>query len=195
MKAPAGELCAGSAVDVDPADWNQLIEDRDTLVLDTRNDFEIRVGSFQGSVNPGLHDFSHFTDWADTHLDPSRNKSVAMFCTGGIRCEKAGAYLKSKGFQNVYQLKGGILKYLEEMPQEDSLWHGECFVFDERVALTHGLGQGSYVSCGGCRTPLSSEEQASPLHEPGVSCSHCRPAMSIERLETLRRRAAQFNET
>jgi UPF0176 protein len=124
---------------VDPADWNALIADEDTLVLDTRNAFEVAMGTFNGALDPGLKSFGQFKDFAARHLDPAKHRKIAMFCTGGIRCEKASAYLLSRGFADVYHLKGGILKYLERVPEQESRWRGECFVFDERVALGHGL--------------------------------------------------------
>jgi UPF0176 protein len=124
---------------VEPSDWNALIADEDTLVLDTRNAFEVAMGTFEGALDPGLENFGQFKDFASRHLDPAKHRKIAMFCTGGIRCEKASAYLLSRGFAGVYHLKGGILKYLEGVPEEESRWRGECFVFDARVALGHGL--------------------------------------------------------
>ena len=154
-------------------DWNQLISDPDTILIDTRNDYEVAIGTFKHAVNPNTTTFREFPAWAAENLDKTKHKKVAMFCTGGIRCEKSTAYLKEQGFEEVYHLDGGILKYLEEMPQENSLWQGECFVFDQRVAVKHGLEQGSYDQCYACRMPLSAEELASELYVKGLSCPHC----------------------
>lgn len=156
-----------------PEDWNRVISDPDTVLIDTRNDYEYDVGTFKGAVNPDIRSFRELPEYVRTHLDPERNRKVAMFCTGGIRCEKSTAYLKQLGFDEVYHLKGGILKYLEEMPQEKSLWQGECFVFDERVTVTHDLQPGSYDHCHACRRPVSAADKASPLFVAGVSCPHC----------------------
>lgn len=154
-------------------DWNQLISDPDTIVIDTRNDYEVAIGTFKNAVNPNTTTFREFPQWAAENLDKTKHKKVAMFCTGGIRCEKSTAYLKEQGFDEVYHLDGGILKYLEEMPAENSLWQGECFVFDQRVAVKHGLEQGSYDQCYACRMPLSVDEMASPHYVKGLSCPHC----------------------
>jgi UPF0176 protein len=158
---------------VEPQDWNQLITDPDVILVDTRNAYEVRIGSFQGAIDPQTERFRDFPDYVEQALDPSQHSKVAMFCTGGIRCEKASAYLKQKGFEAVYHLKGGILNYLESVPAEESLWRGECFVFDERVAVKQGLEPGSYVMCQACGQPLSQQEQQSQQYEPGVSCPHC----------------------
>lgn len=159
---------------VAPADWNALIEQPGTLVIDTRNDYEVRVGSFDGAVDPGTASFSDFPAWFRAHRDEiERADRVAMFCTGGIRCEKATALLKAEGIADVHHLQGGILKYLEHVPAADSRWHGECFVFDERVAVGHGLAPGTHELCRGCRMPVSPVDRASPLYEEGVSCSTC----------------------
>ncbi len=154
-------------------DWNQLISDPDTIVIDTRNDYEVAIGTFKNAVNPNTTTFREFPQWAAENLDKTKHKKVAMFCTGGIRCEKSTAYLKEQGFDEVYHLDGGILKYLEEVPAENSLWQGECFVFDQRVAVKHGLEQGSYDQCYACRMPLSAEEMASAHYVKGLSCPHC----------------------
>ncbi|GAB59215.1 oxygen-dependent tRNA uridine(34) hydroxylase TrhO [Rheinheimera nanhaiensis] len=154
-------------------DWNQLISDPDTIVIDTRNDYEVAIGTFKNAVNPNTTTFREFPQWAAENLDKTKHKKVAMFCTGGIRCEKSTAYLKEQGFDEVYHLDGGILKYLEEMPAENSLWQGECFVFDQRVAVKHGLAQGSYDQCYACRMPLSAEEMSSAHYVKGLSCPHC----------------------
>lgn len=154
-------------------DWNTLISDPDTILIDTRNDYEVAIGTFKNAVNPNTTTFREFPQWAAENLDKTKHKKVAMFCTGGIRCEKSTAFLKEQGFDEVYHLDGGILKYLEEMPQENSLWQGECFVFDQRVAVKHGLEQGSYDQCYACRMPLSKAEMASEHYVKGLSCPHC----------------------
>jgi UPF0176 protein len=150
------------------------------VVVDTRNDYEVSIGSFQGAHNPGTRSFREFPDYVEQHLDPSRHKKVAMFCTGGIRCEKASAYLLQQGFETVYHLQGGILQYLEAVPPEASLWEGECFVFDERVAVQHGLGPGTHSSCLGCGHPLSAADQASPHYEAGIACPYCHTGLTPE---------------
>ena len=158
---------------VAPADWNALIDDPDTVVVDTRNDYEVAIGSFKGAVDPATASFRDFPAWVAAHRDDLAGKRVAMFCTGGIRCEKATAYLKREGVDDVFHLDGGILRYLEEMPAADSRWQGECFVFDERVAVGHALAAGSHVLCRGCRMPVSPADGASPLFVEGVSCPRC----------------------
>lgn len=158
-------------------DWNTLISEPDTLVIDTRNDYEVRIGTFAGAVNPGTRSFREFPDWfranRETLLGGRASPKIAMFCTGGIRCEKATAFLKSEGLDAVYHLDGGILKYLETASEATSLWQGECFVFDQRVALGPGLAPGSHVLCRACRMPVTPEERSSPLFEDGVSCPAC----------------------
>ncbi len=158
---------------VEAKDWNALISDPDVLLIDTRNQYEVDIGTFKNAINPQTTNFREFPDYVSQTLDPAKHKKVAMFCTGGIRCEKSTAYLKNQGFAEVYHLKGGILKYLEEVPKEESLWQGECFVFDQRVAVDHGLAEGSYEQCFACRHPVSEADKASPEYEPGVSCPHC----------------------
>jgi UPF0176 protein len=161
---------------VEPKDWNALITDPEVTVVDTRNAYEISVGTFQGAQNPQTDSFREFPAYVQQNLDPAGSPKIAMFCTGGIRCEKASAYLLSKGFQQVYHLKGGILKYLEEVPADDSLWQGECFVFDQRVAIQHGLEAGTHKMCFSCGHPVSEADQASPEFEEGISCPHCATA-------------------
>lgn len=158
---------------VKPKDWNALISNPDVLVVDTRNYYEYAIGSFERAIDPQTETFREFPDYVKTHLSPQKHKKVAMFCTGGIRCEKSTAYLKEQGFDEVYHLEGGILKYLEEVPQEDSLWHGECFVFDNRVAVDHTLEKGSYDQCHGCRHPITQEDKVSVHYIVGVSCPRC----------------------
>ena len=159
---------------VDPLDWNQLITDEDVLVLDTRNTYEVSIGSFEGAIQPETTNFREFPEWAETEGSKlPKDKKIAMFCTGGIRCEKASSFLKDKGFEKVYHLKGGILNYLEKVKPEESLWNGECFVFDDRVALNHKLEPGSYDLCHGCRMPITEDDKLSPNFIRGVSCAHC----------------------
>ncbi len=159
---------------VKPKDWNALISDPDVVVVDTRNDYEVAIGTFKGAMDPETKSFREFPAWAKDHESELRKpKKVAMFCTGGIRCEKSTAYMKEQGYDEVYHLEGGILKYLEEMPAEDSLWEGECFVFDDRVSVGHGLKPGPYDMCHACRRPISDEDKASEYYVKGVSCPHC----------------------
>lgn len=158
---------------VEPADWDALISDPNVVLIDTRNDYECEVGSFRGSINPGTATFREFPDYVEQHLDPAVHRKVAMYCTGGIRCEKSTAYLKEKGFAEVYHLKGGILKYLEEVPSEQSSWQGECFVFDDRVTVTDQLLPGSYDQCHGCRRPITDDDKLHQYYVAGVSCHRC----------------------
>ncbi|MBU2068845.1 MAG: rhodanese-related sulfurtransferase [Gammaproteobacteria bacterium] len=172
-------------------DWNQLINDPDTILIDTRNDYEVAIGTFKNAVNPNTTTFREFPQWAADNLDKTKHKKVAMFCTGGIRCEKSTAYLKEQGFDEVYHLDGGILKYLEEMPEENSLWQGECFVFDQRVAVKHGLEQGSYDQCYACRMPLSADEMQSDQYVKGLSCPHCHDTTTAEQKAAFAERQRQ----
>jgi UPF0176 protein len=158
---------------VKPQDWNQLISADDVLVVDTRNDYEVQIGTFKGAINPKTETFRDFPAFVEAHLDPKKHKKVAMFCTGGIRCEKSTAFLKKVGFESVYHLEGGILKYLEDIPKEQSLWQGECFVFDERVAVNHDLEKGQYDQCHACRFPITAADKATAAYVHGVSCPHC----------------------
>ena len=171
---------------VAPADWNALIADPGTILIDTRNDYEVAIGTFRGAIDPQTASFRDFPDWfrarREELLGQGKAPKVAMFCTGGIRCEKSTAFLKAEGVDEVYHLKGGILKYLEEVPAPESLWQGECFVFDQRVSVGHGLVPGSYALCHACRRPVSAEDQAMPEYEDGVSC----PACFAERTEYQR---------
>ena len=161
-----------------PVEWNELIDDPECLVIDTRNDYEVEIGSFRGAINPGTKSFRDFPAWVDENLDPQKHKKVAMFCTGGIRCEKSTSLLVSKGFDDVWHLKGGILNYLEETPELSTRWEGECFVFDNRVAVNHQLEKGQYDQCFACRFPLDDAQKQSPLYVPGVSCPRCHDAHS-----------------
>jgi UPF0176 protein len=163
----------GAGAYVAPAEWNALISDPDTIVVDTRNDYEVSIGTFRGAVDPQTKSFREFPQWVARNRDQLEGRKVAMFCTGGIRCEKATAYVKSLGLEDVFHLKGGILKYLEEIPAEESLWQGECFVFDERVSVSHGLEVGQSELCRACRHPLTAEERLSPHFSAGISCPHC----------------------
>jgi UPF0176 protein len=163
----------GAGAYVEPADWNALIADPDTVVIDTRNDYEVSLGTFRNAVNPKTASFREFPDWIDQHRGDLQGKTIAMFCTGGIRCEKATAYVKSLGFDDVFHLKGGILKYLENVPAGESLWQGECFVFDERVSVGHGLVVGDNTLCRACGHPVTPEDRRSSKFEEGVSCARC----------------------
>lgn len=158
---------------VAPADWNALISDPDTVVIDTRNDYEVAIGTFQRAVDPGTKAFGEFPDWWQANRERFRGKRIAMFCTGGIRCEKSTNYLLGQGVNQVYHLKGGILKYLEDVPEAESLWQGQCFVFDDRVSVGHGLRPGGLKVCGACRRPVTAEDQAVPVYEEGVCCPAC----------------------
>ena len=177
---------------VKPTQWNALISDPDVLVIDTRNDYECEIGTFQGALNPHTESFRQFPNFAQDNLDPARHKKVAMFCTGGIRCEKATAYLLQQGFEHVYHLQGGILKYLEEIPQTESLWRGECFVFDDRVAVDHGLVEGEYDQCHACRYPISAEDKSRPEYQPGVSCPRCHGKRSAKQVASAKERQKQM---
>ncbi|MEM8616648.1 MAG: rhodanese-related sulfurtransferase [Pseudomonadota bacterium] len=180
---------------VQPEDWNALISDPDTVVIDTRNDYEVALGTFQGAIDPQTESFRAFPDWFERFradlAAQNRTPKIAMFCTGGIRCEKSTSYVKSLGIDEVYHLHGGILKYLETVPAEDSLWQGECFVFDDRVSVGHGLKPGPYQLCHACRYPISPEDRASPLFEQGVSCPHCHGTFTPEKIAALRERQKQ----
>ena len=158
---------------IEPEQWNALISDPDVLVVDTRNDYEVKIGSFANAVDPQTTNFRDFPAWVDKNLHPGEHKKVAMFCTGGIRCEKSTAYLKERGFGDVYHLRGGILNYLKKVPQQQSLWHGECFVFDNRVAVDHALQRGSYDQCHACRMPITEEDKARTEYLEGRACHHC----------------------
>lgn len=173
MGVPGTDPTQLNGVRVDPKDWNDLISDPEVMLIDTRNDYEVHIGSFSGAISPNTNSFRDFPEYVKDNLDPSKHKKVAMFCTGGIRCEKSTNYLLSQGFDHVYHLNGGILKYLEEVPQEESLWEGECFVFDGRVAVGHNLEESDYIQCFACRRPLSEMDQQSEHYVEGVSCPYC----------------------
>lgn len=177
---------------VEPADWNALITDPRTVVIDTRNDYEVRLGTFERAVDPSTANFGDFPAWIDAHRGDLAGRPIAMFCTGGIRCEKATAYVKSLGLgESVRHLRGGILRYLEEVPEAESLWRGECFVFDERVAVTHGLAQGEAELCRACRTPLTPQDRASPKFAQGISCARCFDARTDRDRERFAERQRQ----
>jgi len=176
---------------VKPQDWNSIISNPEVVLIDTRNDYEYAIGSFKNAINPKTNTFREFPDFVKAHFDPKKHKKVAMFCTGGIRCEKASSYMMSEGFDEVYHLEGGILKYLEEVKPEESLWQGECFVFDQRVAIKHGLEVGNYDQCYACRYPLSTEDIKSSQYTPGISCPHCFGNHSIKKLKSLTERQKQ----
>lgn len=178
---------------VEPEDWNDLINDPDVLLIDTRNDYETKVGIFEGAIDPNMKIFTEFPDWVGQNLDPAKHKKVAMFCTGGIRCEKASAYMLAHGFENVYHLKGGILKYLEAIPADQSKWEGDCFVFDQRVSVGHGLKEGDWKVCHACREPLSADDVKRPEYENGISCHHCKNNLTPEREKALRDRQKHYS--
>lgn len=176
---------------VSPQDWNDLISDPDVVLIDTRNNYEYEIGSFKGAINPNTETFREFPTYTKDNLEQYRGKKVAMFCTGGIRCEKSTAYLKSQGFDTVYHLHGGILKYLEETDEDQSLWEGECFVFDDRVAVKHNLEQGQYDQCHACRYPITSEDKEHPHYEKGVSCPRCYGSKNKDQINRYRERERQ----
>jgi UPF0176 protein len=177
---------------VDPKDWNALISDPDVVLIDTRNDYEVDIGTFQGALNPCTDTFREFPKWIEDNKDRLNKPKVAMFCTGGIRCEKASSYMLSLGYDEVYHLKGGILKYLETQPEDTSMWDGDCFVFDQRVAVTHGLAQGQYDQCFACRYPITENDKKSRLYIKGVSCPRCHNKMSEEQRERFTERQKQI---
>jgi len=181
---------------VKPQDWNALISDPDTVLIDTRNDYEVEIGTFKGAVDPDIETFREFPDWFENFRaelqEQGRKPKIAMFCTGGIRCEKSTSWAKDIGVENVFHLKGGILKYLEHVPEEESLWDGQCFVFDDRVSVGHGLKQGDYELCRGCRYPVSAEERQSPKFEEGICCPHCADTLSDEKRAALTERMKQI---
>ncbi|CAC9535757.1 Rhodanese domain protein UPF0176 [uncultured Gammaproteobacteria bacterium] len=176
---------------VSPQDWNELISDPDVILIDTRNDYEYEIGTFKGAVNPNTETFREFPEYTKNNLEQYKGKKVAMFCTGGIRCEKSTAYLKTQGFDTVYHLQGGILKYLEDIPEQGSMWEGECFVFDERVAVKHNLEQGQYDQCHACRYPITSQDKEHEHYEKGVSCPRCHGSKSEEQVGRYREREKQ----
>lgn len=177
---------------VKPKDWNALISDPDVVLIDTRNDYEVEIGTFKGAVDPKTESFRQFPEYVRQNYNPAKHKKVAMFCTGGIRCEKASAFMKREGFEEVYHLEGGILKYLEEVDQPDSLWQGECFVFDNRVSVKQGLEPGEYALCHGCRWPITDADRQSDKYEEGVSCPACHDTLADEQRQRFRDRQKQI---
>ncbi len=177
---------------VDPSDWNALISDPDTILIDTRNDYEVGIGTFKGAVNPNTKTFREFPDWVEANRDAIDKPKVAMFCTGGIRCEKASSFMLENGFDDVYHLKGGILKYLETQAEAQSLWEGDCFVFDQRVAVSHGLKESEYDQCFACRRPITEDEKLFPEYEKGVSCHHCHGEMTDTQKSAFTERQKQI---
>lgn len=176
---------------VEAEDWNDLIADPDVVVIDTRNDYEVDIGSFEGAINPDTRNFRDFPSYVDSKLDKTVNKKIAMFCTGGIRCEKASAYMKKQGFEEVFHLKGGILKYLEIVDAGESKWQGECFVFDDRVAVNQSLEKGQYDQCHACRHPITEEDKLSPHFVSGVSCHLCYDTLSDQQKSRFAEREKQ----
>ncbi len=176
---------------VKPKDWNALISDPDVLLIDTRNEYEVNIGTFKNAINPHTEAFRQFPDYVAKNLNPKQHKKVAMFCTGGIRCEKSTAFMKKQGFEEVYHLEGGILQYLEDVPQTDSLWEGECFVFDNRVSVNHDLQQGQYDQCYACRMPITAAEKQSKYYVKGESCPHCFDKTSTAQKQRFHEREKQ----
>jgi len=177
---------------VKPTDWNALVNDPEVVVIDTRNDYEYGIGTFKGAIDPNTGSFREFPAYVRQNLDPSRHKKVAMFCTGGIRCEKASAFMLKEGFEEVYHLQGGILKYLEEVPEQDSTWEGECFVFDNRVAVNHKLEKGQYDQCYGCRHPITEQEKLSDKYQKGICCPRCYESLSEDQKTRFAERQKQI---
>ena len=174
------------------SEWNTLIEDSKTILIDVRNSFEVEVGSFERTINPKTKNFSEFKKYVDKNLSKNKNRKIAMYCTGGIRCEKASSYMLNQGFKNIFQLKGGILQYLEDISIKESKWHGECFVFDNRVSIQHEMAPGSYELCHACRNPLGLEDRLSKNYVKGISCSKCINKISKEKKLKLRERNKQL---
>ncbi len=177
---------------VKPSDWNALISDPDVILIDTRNDYEVQIGTFKNAVNPNTDTFREFPEYVAKELDPAKHKKVAMFCTGGIRCEKSTAYMRQQGFDEVYHLEGGILKYLEEVPKGESMWQGDCFVFDNRVSVNHNLEKGEYEQCFACRMPITAAEMDSSAYSKGESCPHCIDKATEEQKMRFREREHQM---
>lgn len=192
LGAPAADPTQMVGAYVQPKDWNDLISRPDVITIDTRNDYEVIIGTFKNAVNPKTDTFRDFVKYTEENLMEYKEKPVAMYCTGGIRCERSTAYLKALGFKEVYHLKGGILKYLEEVPAEQSMWQGECFVFDQRVAVKHGLEFGSYGMCYGCRMPISDEDKLSEHYLDGVHCHHCYSKYDADHYERVGERQKQI---
>ena len=183
--------CVGEYVE--PGDWNALISDPAVTVIDTRNDFEVGMGTFRGAIDPKTGSFGEWPEYVQKHLEPDKHPKITMFCTGGIRCEKASAYMLQHGFREVFQLRGGILNYLQNTPEAESLWEGDCFVFDHRVSVKHGLVQGEYEICFGCRWPITNKDKQSPKYKKGVSCPRCADELTPERRARLLERHRQVS--
>jgi UPF0176 protein len=192
LGVPGGDPNRRVGTYIEPRDWNALVDDPEVLVIDTRNDYEVGIGSFKGAIDPQTKSFRDFPAYIREHFDPARHRKVAMFCTGGIRCEKASSFMLQEGFPEVFHLKGGILKYLEEVPAAESRWEGECFVFDNRVTVTHDLAEGVYDQCHACRTPVSPEDMQSAHYSPGISCPHCWDSLSEKTRAGARERQKQI---
>ena len=192
MGQPQVDPQAGTGHYVKPQDWNALISDPDVAVIDTRNDYEVAIGTFDGAIDPQTSSFGEFPAWWQANKESLEGKKIAMFCTGGIRCEKSTNYLLGEGIEDVYHLKGGILKYLEEVPEEDSLWQGSCFVFDGRVSVDHGLKEGPHQLCHACRRPLAPEDLRRPEFEPGVQCHRCTDQFTDKDRARFRERQKQI---
>jgi len=180
-------------ISIDPDKWNELIEQPDVLTIDVRNQFETKIGNFDNAIDPKTQSFVQFKKYIDTELINDKDQKIAMYCTGGIRCEKASKYMKSIGFKNIYLLNGGILKYLEQVPNHESAWNGECFVFDNRVAVTHDLNQGTYEVCHGCNNPISVSDKLSDKFEKDVSCPYCYHISTDMKKNRSRERSKQIN--
>ncbi|QDP00915.1 rhodanese-related sulfurtransferase [Thalassotalea sp. PS06] len=178
---------------VKPKDWNELISDPEVFVVDTRNDYEVEIGTFKNAVNPNTETFREFPDYVAKNMDPAKHKKVAMFCTGGIRCEKSTAYMKEQGFEEVYHLEGGILQYLEDVPEAETMWEGDCFVFDDRVTVDHSLEKGIYDQCHACRMPITEEDKLRPEYQKGVSCHRCIDKVTDEQRARYAEREKQIN--
>ncbi len=189
MNLPINSKKRDTKTHLNPKDWNKLIKNKDTYIIDTRKPFEYKIGTFKKSVNPHVTNFRDFPKYLNKL---KKNKPVAMFCTGGIRCEKTSVYLKQKGFKNIYQLNGGILNYLNKIKKNESLWKGECFVFDNRISLKHGLKSGSYSICSGCRMPISLKDKRSNKYEEGVSCPNCYDNLTETQKSRFRMRQSQI---
>ena len=192
MGQPDVDPLQGTGHYVAPADWNALITAPDVAVIDTRNDYEVAIGTFAGAVDPQTRSFGEFPAWWEANKDRFAGKRIAMFCTGGIRCEKSTNYLRGQGVEEVYHLQGGILKYLEEVPQDQSTWQGECFVFDGRVSVGHGLAEGPHILCHACRRPLLPADRDRPEYEEGVACHHCADQTSEADKDRFRERQRQI---
>jgi UPF0176 protein len=177
---------------IKPKDWNALISDPDVLLVDTRNDYEVHIGTFKNAINPNTETFREFPQYVKQNLDPKKHKKVAMFCTGGIRCEKSTAFLKQQGFDEVFHLEGGILKYLEDIPETESMWEGECFVFDNRVAVDHSLQKGSYDQCNACRLPITDTDKKNNKYMEGISCPYCFEKLSSVQKQRFTERQKQI---